>query len=94
MIDGEVALGHDLFKISEAEVKPQTPAYTQDDDLGFKNVALLNSAGRFRCINRKLIRPHHQLCNTAVPPRGADSNMTETEMLSASNVVVKWPESD
>src|SRR6188768_4111275 len=25
-----------LFQISEAEPKPQRPAYTQDDDLGFK----------------------------------------------------------
>jgi hypothetical protein len=25
----------------------------------------LNRAGRFRCINRKPIRPHHRLCNTA-----------------------------
>ena len=25
-----------LFQISEAEPKPQIPAYTQDDDLGFK----------------------------------------------------------
>ena len=36
VIDGEVPLGHDLFQISEAEPKPPIPAYTQDDDLGFK----------------------------------------------------------
>jgi hypothetical protein len=35
VIDGEVPLRHDLFQIPEAEPKPEIPADTQDDDLGF-----------------------------------------------------------
>ena len=36
VIDVEVPLGHEFFQVPEAESKPEIPADTQDDDLGFK----------------------------------------------------------
>ena len=40
MVDVEIALGHHLLQVPEAEPKPQVPTDTQDNDLGFEMSSL------------------------------------------------------
>src|SRR5215472_5540910 len=40
MVDMEIALGHHLLQVPEAEPKPQVPTDTQDNELGFEMSSL------------------------------------------------------
>jgi hypothetical protein len=42
VIHAEVPLRHDFFQLAKAERIPQTPADTQNDDLGFEMSPLEN----------------------------------------------------
>src|SRR5215469_16058511 len=67
MVDMEIALGHHLLQVPEAEPKPQVPTNTQDNDLGFE-MASLKQCRPVRSHPLQGTRHAPVVCNTSLHP--------------------------